>query len=135
MKYLIFALILGCNLGPGNRNRYTHINFPEIKECRVLMSSIFCTDERMDHIMVDYLIYKVETNSALTRSQKQELVRYFDLNRDQIIEDKEFEINIAYHRFFRGYYMISDEDENLLFNFVDEKLMLLDKYIQIYGDI
>ena len=127
---LALLFLMGC---PRDR-QYQYTKIPNISECRFLSRSIFCTDKRLSNRGVDALIQYVQSQNSLSSAQKETLIRYFEENREQIVKTKEFEIQLAFSGFFRGYFLTTPEDEGALKNFVDERLLKLDRFIERYGD-
>lgn len=125
---ILLLFLLGCNGAD-----YSHSTVPEIEECRFLTRSIFCTDKRLNDRRVNNIIRSIENNQNLDLYQKRYLVDYFESNRSKIIKEKEFEIALADHAFFRGYFLTNPTDEASIENWMDERLRTLDKYINQFG--
>jgi hypothetical protein len=126
---LPLLLLLGCP----RDGQYQFSKIPKVEECRMLSASIFCIDKRLSNSKIDGIIQYIDAQNSLSATQKQELIFYFNSNRDEIIKSKEFEISFEYIGFFRGYFLTTPMDEKILKDFMDERLLLLDKYIDQFG--
>jgi hypothetical protein len=120
-------------MGCPNGGQYEFSTIPKIEECRFLTKSIFCTDKRMNDRKVDQITQYIQSQNALSPAQKEELILYFNTNREQIVKVKEFEISLSNAGFFRGYFLTNPKDETDLKNYIDGKLLTLDRYIDRYG--
>lgn len=124
IRYTIIIVMLlsfvGCNS--------VGIRPPLFEDCRMLTSSIFCVDKRLNNSRIDLTINYIQSQDILSIEQKDDLIAYFDDNRRNIILKKEFEIDFNYIGFFRGYNMTNPKDRLELENFMDEKLNELEKF-------
>lgn len=129
--YLCLLILFSCN----TTGRYQYFTIPTIEECRFLTKSIFCSDPRLDNTKIDSVIQNISVIENLTEDQKESLIDYFNINRQEIIKKKEFEIELEYKGFFRGYLLIPIKDEKVIKDYMDDKLLELDRYIHIYGEL
>ena len=100
--------------------------FPKVEDCLVLSNSIYCLDARLTNVKIDKMIQVVKSNDALSEEEKEQIVQYFEDNRTTIIEKKEFELELKYHNYFRGYSCTGPTDRNTLY----QKAMEMAKKIE-----
>lgn len=129
LSLMAMLFLISC-MGTG---KYQYFSIPKIEECRFLSETIFCKDSRLTNSKLNQIIQSIDANQSIEEVDKEVLKDYFETNRKYIVKAKEFEISLEHKGFFRGYLLVPAQDEKELKNFIDDKLRLLDRYIDTYG--
>ena len=128
MQYLLFLLLLiSC------QSTFKFSKVPDVEQCRLLSSSIFCIDPLLNESSFINLQNRVIESDALSDELKQELLIYLSSYKEEIIQLKEYELDFKYINFFKGSVLLSPQNENILKSYMNDRLRILDLYINRYG--